>query len=509
MINLREAYRQSDEPKPHILFACILLLVGGVLGIVFLSPLTVLGLLLGIFFLILTIVSPLSALAFLAVYLPFEPFLLKWTPDEIYLYARFFSEALIYLILAVAVVRQVISGRRFESNVITLPFTLFLVALLASVVINLVDPMIAIFGLRSILRFLLVFFAVVLLAPSKEYIRRLTIILFAVVTIQAGIGLTQAIFGSPVDQFLLPSETRVFGEFQLTEGTVQFWDPGSRIFATLGRYDRLGAFLGFFLVIAVGFLYERHVRRERKELWWVFLLGLPALALTYSRSAWFGFLLGALYIAIRLKRDRKVMIGLGLVGAIIAGYLMYSGLVVSRLIDAPSQTIVERFFEAFSYERWQGEYYGLGRLYWIVQTVTTVVPASPIFGFGPGSFGGGAAILFHNTKVYDALGLPFGVYGTEGYIDNNWFALWGEVGTLGLAFFLWMYLAIFFYAVRLGKSTNDGFTRALAFGFAGAMIAAALNAFLATFFEVRSLAVYLWMYAGFVVVLGKGEKMDL
>ena len=114
-------------------------------------------------------------------------------------------------------------------------------------------------------------------------------------------------------------------------------------------------------------------------------------------------------------------------------------------------------------------------------------------------------MLFHNTRVFDELGLPYGVYGTEGYIDNNWLSILGETGLIGFSFFVWTYLALFAYAIRLGKRSSYAFDRALGFGFAAAMIAVALNAFLATFFEVRSLAVYLWMYGGFVVVLGHDE----
>ena len=50
-------------------------------------------------------------------------------------------------------------------------------------------------------------------------------------------------------------------------------------------------------------------------------------------------------------------------------------------------------------------------------------------------------------------------------------------------------------------------TRALALGVAAAMIAIALNAFLATFLEVRTLASYLWVMGGVVVSLGKREKI--
>lgn len=507
MVNLREAYKHSDERMPLILVSVLAVLVFAVLGVVFLSPTFVLGTLIAIVFLFLTIVKPLWSLAFLSVYLPFEPFLLKWMPDDLYLFARFFSEGLVYLIFVVALIRMLSRGERFRANPLTMPFIFFLIALGASSVFNLVDPTIALFGIRSIIRFILIYFAVIMLRPDKAFVHRLTMVLFGVVCLQAAIALTQAVVGTPLDTFLLPSETRTFGEFQITEGTIQFWDAGSRVFATLGRYDRLGVFLAFFLIIAASFLYEKLVRAERKELPWLFLLGIPALILTYSRSSWFGFVLGFLFIALYVRRDRKVLIGLGVIAAVIVGYLAYTGIIVNSLIDVPQQTVAERFFEAFSYERWQGEYYGLGRLFWVVQTVTSVVPAAPIFGWGPGMYGGGTAILFHNTKVYDTLGLPFGVYGTAGYIDNNWFSIWGETGTLGIGFFLWMYLALFFYALRVGRASKDPFICSLAFGFAGAMIAVALNAFLATFFEVRSLAIYLWMYAGFVAVLGEEEKV--
>jgi O-antigen ligase len=130
-----------------------------------------------------------------------------------------------------------------------------------------------------------------------------------------------------------------------------------------------------------------------------------------------------------------------------------------------------------------------------------VIPASPIFGFGPGQFGGGAAAALGNTRVYEQLGLPFGVFGTGGHIDNNWFSLWGETGTLGLLLYAWMFLILFRMAVRLFRESRDPSTRALAIGFAALLIAVTFNAFLSTILEIRTTAFYLWLYAGAVVLL--------
>jgi O-antigen ligase len=328
------------------------------------------------------------------------------------------------------------------------------------------------------------------------------------VTIEAGIGISQWAVGGAFDSFLLPSDSRTFADIQLKSAVQQFWDPGSRVFATLGRYDYLGTFLAFFLLISAGLLYEWRHKKRSLELWWIFLLGLPALVLTYSRSSWFGFLLGFIFIAIGIKRDRRVIAATVIFLLTIGAYLAYSGIVVRQLIDVPQQSVVERFFEAFSYERWRGEYYDLGRVYWIVQTPLVVVPAAPIFGHGPGTFGGGAASALGNSDVYEELGLPFGVYGTDGYIDNNWFALWGETGTLGLLFYIGMFVVMFRYSLLLYKKSDSHFIKGIALGYCAAILAVSLNAFLASFLEARTLAFYFWMYGGFIATLGARERIE-
>lgn len=503
MPDFRRIYKHAEENTTWYAVGIFVVLAGLIALQAIYSSVAILSVIIGVCFIVLTIFRPLWTLAFLAVYLPFEFFFLKFVPDDAYVFAKYFSEVLIYILLAVVVWRRATRQIKNTATPIDLPFVLFIVVALASAVINFVDPTIAILGLRQIVRFILVLFIAAYLRPSREYVAKLTAVMFLVVLFESALGIMQAIIGEPLDLLLLPSETRTFGELVLTPGVIQTWDAGTRVFATLGRYDRLGAFLAFFLVLGAAMIYEfKKNNPDRKSLIWLFLAGLPALVLTYSRSAWFGFILSFLFIALWIKKDRRVLIASISLVVLLFSYVAYSGLAVRYLVSTPQQTVVERFFESFSYERWRSEYYGLGRLYWMVQTVTTVVPASPLFGFGPGQYGGGAVAALGNTHVYEQLGLPFGVYGTDGYIDNNWFSLWGETGTIGLAFYVWMYAALFVFSLRVyRKAKNDPFVRAIALGFAAVMIAVALNAFLATFLETRTLAFYLWMYGGFVIAL--------
>jgi len=506
--NFRSLYTASEEQSRLAFIAFTALLIFGFLGTIFFSSSLVIAVVVAIAGIAFAFIKPQWMLAVFAMYLPFEPFLLKWISDDVYVFARYGSEMVVYLLVTVVLWRIATGTIRFRRTPIDVAFAVVVFLAVVSVVVNTVAPWIAILGLRQIFRFVLLFFVTMYLAPSKALIRTLLSVMLIIVAIQSGLGLVQSVFGEPVDTFLLPSAQRTLGDLQLTSGTTQFWDPGQRVFGTLGRYDQLGTFMAFFLIILVAALYERTARKEQEiPSWIIAFVGIIVLGLTYSRSAWFGFLFAFLFIAIVMKRDKRVLAVSILVPIVLLGYLSFSGLVVNRLIDTADQSFTQRFFEAFSYARFSGEYYGLGRVYWIVQTVLTVVPHAPIFGFGPGTYGGGAVAALGNTEVYDALGLPFGVYGTEGYIDNNWMSMWGELGTLGLGAYLVMYITLFGVCIRIYKESKDPDVRTLALGMAGCMIAVSINAFLATYLEARTLAPYLWIFSGALVAFGKEEKI--
>ena len=472
------------------------------------SPWFVLGVLIALAAVWTTFKEPMWTVLFLMAWWPIEPFALKFVSDDLYLYARYFSETLIY-VLVVAVLIGVLTGRyKRRATNIDLPLVLFLCMLVASAILNLVPVTDAVLGMRQIVRFMLLFPVVLYRYPRRFWVKRALIVIVATLIIQSMLGISQAVLGGSIDQFLLPSERRTYGEIQLTEGTVQFWDPGQRVFGTFGRYDRMGTFLAFALLMIIGLVYEGYRKQDWRYLGVIAALGLPAILLTYSRSAWFGLVFGGLAIA-WLRKDKRVLIASLIVGIALAGTLSFAG-IQRTLTDVPRQTVTERFFEVFSYDRFRGEYLGLGRTFWIVHTPATVVShnlRSALFGWGPSQYGAGAVAALHNTRVYDETGLPFGVYGTEGYVDNNWFSLWGETGTLGIIFYAWVYVGLMVMAGYVARHGKTSLTRGVAAGFVGAAVALWINAFLATFLEIRTLAPYFWIFAALVVVLGSREKI--
>ena len=504
---VRKLYEIPDVPWQRLMKFFVGAAAFFGLAVVFVSPWKVLAFFLGLGLLVAVYARPLWMLAVLAVFIPLEPFVLKFMPDELFIYAKYFSEVLIYLLLGSALLRRVLAGERRTPTSLDLPFALLVLVAIASAVSNFVDPGIAVLGTRQIIRFMLLFFAVALLAPSRAYLRQLVVLMLGLVLFESLLGILQAATLGAIDPFLLPSENRFYSSLALTGGTEQFWAPGQRVFATLGRYDQLGTFLCFFLLLLSGWIYEIQKGRWHRYFFLLFTIGSFALMLTYSRASWFGFLLGFLYIAVRIKKDKKVLAAFLATVALIVGYTFYTGVVVRALTDLPEQTVLARLLEAFSYERWRGEYYGYGRVYWMLNTPLKVVTASPIFGHGPGSYGGGAAAVLGNTGVYDKLGLPFGVYGTEGYIDNNWFSLWGEIGTLGLALYIWMFALLFRASHAVYRGSKDPLVRGLALGYLGATLAFAFQAILGTYLEVRTISLYFWMFGALIVALGQKEKL--
>ncbi len=497
--------------KPKQLYGGVAIMAVAVaVMFLWLSPLKIIGLVLAVLAVTATMRWPQWALLALCAYVPFEPFVLKYVPDDIYVFARYGSEGLIYVLVA-AVIWQTWRSRRVDKVVHTpldVPFLLLLVVALASVVINWVSPVIGVLGIRQIIRFVLLFFVVVYLRPKVEYAKLLTMVMVGVLLVQVGVGLAQRLTGGALDGFLTPTERRFTDTLQLTTGTIQTWDPGTRVSAFMGRYEQLGTFMAFFLLLAVGFIYSLKDKEERQRVGWLLLVSLPTLVFTESRSSWVGLLLGVLLIGGILMRDKRVWAVFGMGIAALGIFVAANRAIVSFVVDLPDQTTAERVLEIFSYERWRGEYDGLGRLFWIVQTPLVVVPSSPIFGVGPGQYGGGAAVALHNTTVYDKLGLPFGVFGEEGFIDNNWLSLWGEIGTLGVSLYLWMIIMLLVMAIQTWRRESDDWVRGLALGYAGCVVLVSFVALLGNYFEIRTLAMYLWVFGGLVWVLGRSDLMS-
>ena len=362
-------------------------------------------------------------------------------------------------------------------------------------------------GLRQVLRYVVLYYIAAYAGLTRRDITFLLYAMTAVVGVEVLIGALQAVVGASADAFLLPGKQREFPQLDPVTTVQQFWLAGQRVFATLGRYDRLGTFLMFFLTLFAGLSFELKNPRARILLRGFIILSLPTLFLSYSRMSWLGFALSLVLMGVVLKRSKMLagtlVISSVIIAAYLVSYLAFSGLQTSRILDSPSMKPAERILELVSLRGLREGYRGLGRAYFVVNVPQKLIAQHPVFGVGPGQFGGGVAATLKLHQRYDEAGLPFGIGGVAGQIDNNWFSLWGEVGTLGVLAFLWMLCALWYAAYRTWRTSHDSLIKGLSLGYMGALCTCVFVAFFGPYFEVRTLSMYMWLFGGIIVAIAK------
>lgn len=438
----------------------------------------------------------------LLIWFPLETFILRYTAPEYYGFVKYLPEVLIYSTLIISWLRYIKrTSRFFPSTPLNIWLVVFiLVAFVSLVLNNFYSITIWFFGLRQILRFLIIFFIVLFEDYTHDVIKNFLIIGICVVVGEAVLGVLQYAFGGALDKYLFFTDTITVGNFQV--GAIEAnWAPGQRVFATLGRYDRLGSLLVVGLLMLFPWLYnlKSQVTRER---WWLgFIIGTLALVLTYSRANWLAFLVGMFVIGHFILRDKRVLkilvSGVVIVGAYLLFVIFTQSFGTGAVdITGAKQSLRDRLVESVSFYSWQQGYEGYGRIFFIINTPLMVVRHYPLFGVGPGNYGGGVAASLLNTKVYDKLHLPFGIQNTYGQIDNNWLSIWGEYGTLGLLAWAFLLIAVYRSAYFVHQKSDSVVQRTVAEGLCGTTVAVAVLGFFGPYFEFRTLMVYFWLIVG-------------
>jgi len=448
------------------------------------------------------------ALYCLLVWIALEPFILKFVPDSLFVFLKYGPELFIYVLLAIVIGKDIIKKKKIQF--ITTPINglliVFIFVAIISMILNGVSAYVGILGIRQIIRFIFLFYLILYSNLSKEKIKNILFVLLSLVVFECIVAVIQFATYGAIDQFLLPDMSFTIGTDIFLDGVEQFWEVGQRVFATFGRYDKLGSFLSLAFIGLLAFLLEKKFDRRKKIILLLILalIGFSIL-LTYSRACWLATLVGSVVIGVIIKKNKKFIIVLA---AMFVALLLYSGYYVvttqtnvAVITDFPQLSIMERFLQMFSRANFASSYEGLGRVYFVVNTPVKVAANYPVFGVGPGQYGGGVAAALGNKTKYYELGLPFGVYGEIGQIDNNWFSIWGETGTLGLVIFTLIFIQLYRGARKIFNFTKDTLLKTLSLALQGMIISVAILGFFGPYFELRTLMFYFWLIAGLTYYL--------
>ena len=125
----------------------------------------------------------------------------------------------------------------------------------------------------------------------------------------------------------------------------------------------------------------------------------------------------------------------------------------------------------------------------------------PIFGSGIGTFK-------YNDLRYQAKFFEQGdnrsiyYYGLAEKAHNEYLQLWAELGTIGLAIFLWLIIAYFNYGIRYLKREKDKQRQGIMIGLMGAVVAFLMDSIFWFPLHLSANVSLLWLFIGLTMVMG-------
>lgn len=254
------------------------------------------------------------------------------------------------------------------------------------------------------------------------------------------------------------------------EATSKLWVSTAENLVTVRAFGFFGSpnILGSLSMITIIMTLFSFLEKRK----WYYLaylaLSLPVLVLTFSRSAWFGLLIGVL-LALLIKNWKIILL------APFSLLILLIPSVRQRVFVATSQDyLVDAAID--------------GRV-WSFNTAMEVFKSAPVFGTGPGSYGGQTAI-YYNSPVY-LRGLQNG-YVALPYTDNQWLQIFVQTGVVGFVFVIGFFVSHIVNNFRHFQKTKSY----LNLGIIAATVAIIINGSMANIWEFGAISVLAGTYLG-------------
>ena len=417
---------------------------------------------------------------FLSFFLPFEEFLLKFMPvsDELYSLLRYGSELLLLITLLALIIKKVIEKKPFVKTVVDLPVLIFASTAFLSGLLNQTPLLEIVLFLRIVLRYYVLYFLLVNIELDEGFTKKLIRGLVAIATLQFFIGLSQILFGTPVNNLLMPrASTLKVGSYSKEWVLLQgLREKGYLFFGTFGDTVNLGLFIFviFVMMLGVYFIWKKPI----KKMWLFFLLSFFTLLYTYSVGLIFTLFVSLLFITI-IKRKWILVASSSLIVLLFFLILTFypaefAEVATSHYAVSPFKNVSATFSTTFLESIQQN------RLFTLIEVPKVILSQSPLFGFGPG-WG-----LIKDRVSSHWLG------------DVYWVVMLAQVGLIGLLAFLWIIWRFYKTACKVINNSNDLLKKGIALGFLGITVGVFFYDFITPALETRPLAFYFWLFAGLI-----------
>ena len=417
---------------------------------------------------------------FLAFFMPFEEFILKFIPvsDEVYSLLRYGSEVLLLITLLALIINKIIQKKPFVKTVADIPVLTFAGIAFLSGILNQTPLLEIVLFLRIVLRYYALYFLLVNIELDEKFTKKLIYGLVTIASLQFFIGLAQVLIGGAVNDLLMPRpSTLIVGSYSKEWVLLQgFREKGYLFFGTFGDTVNLGLFIFviFVMMLGVYFIWKKPIKR----MWLFFLLSFFTLLYTYSVGLIFSLFVSLLFITI-IKRKWTLMVSTSLIVLLFFLILTFypaefAEVATSHYMVSPFKNLSATFSTTFL------ESIQKNRIFTLIEVPKVILFQSPLFGFGPGW-----RLIKDRISSY-WLG------------DVYWAQMVAQVGLMGLFAFLWIILRFYKTSFKIYKNSNDLLRKGIALGFLGVIAGFFFYNFICGTFETRPSAFCFWLFAGLI-----------
>jgi hypothetical protein len=450
----------------------------------------------------------------LALYVPFEVLLLKYLPvsDNIYSMLRFVPELTIYLLLIIKVIQNLYHGHWLSKTPIDKFLLLFLVSALISIAINSSSIILSIITMRTLLRYVALYYLVSCVDIPVRKIKYLLFSLIAIGGMESLITCYQHFVGISPAFYPRPSELEVAGvqsNFKiLVTGHSGGLERGAAI-GTFGDSVLLALFLVFATVLSYVFIIKQKIKSiiYKSVLIGIFLLTLASLFFTYSRAS---ALAGMMAIPLVLYLDKKIkkLFFISTIACFVLAVVLF-GLSIEDSSDTlyynPKQKYaspIENITSIFS-ESYVQRNLDHSRGWIIVGIGIPIVKSFNLFGYGPA----GEESLGEMVKENVTGTMPFQNLGIIN--DVYWIGMLSYYGFIGLILFFFILGKIYKASILVHKNSPVQIYSIIGLCMAAMVILAIPYTFIIRTFAFRPFAFYFWLLAGLVAAEYRRIKTNL
>ena len=447
---------------------------------------------------------PFRVVFWIALYTPFEEFFLRWLPSPVAVGLRFVPELILYALFARVCGLKLLRGQPLRRTPIDLLLLLFFVATAISMVINDSSIRGSLTNLRTIWRYLSVFYIVVNIDISRAEIKRLLGGLKLVMIIQGIIGSLQYFLPDSVNRAVFaPKSFEVAG---YEGGSNAAEADGLKVGATFGTFSDpaiLSAFMvvGLILFFSTAYVSGGSLFPNLKEWGGIGTLMFATFATKKRAALALALLVPPLVLYLYGRRKQLVNVGWFYGVVALVGVLAIVGIGAASSsfsgVDEREQSVDlgAYFLQVFSSDYWENS--NETARGWFMNTILhAVFSTRSWFGFGPDAWHTLNAIsdTLSSGEDMDKLKRDAAVFD-----DGFWFAFVAYFGIVGTAIYGFMLKRLYDAGKWLARVSAEPEYRTLGATLGTLIIVTVLYTFAERIFRLRAFSFYFWLLSGLVV----------